>query len=180
MSASGRPCQVHELELAEALATQMSDLDGGTSSVPLRYLAECRRLAADISAARRYLELSRDAEGWDPSFSYSPRVSSSIQSALRDASSAAGNIVVDLPKILEQHLDQALPNRRVFLDYCHLTAEGYRGYGSSNGIGSPDGTDGQKNPAVSVTGQISLPSAQARRQGRVPGCGTQCTLPSEL
>lgn len=116
--------QKGELGLAEELAREMSTLDGGTSSVPLRILADCRRSAADISAARRYLELSRDAEGWDPSFSYSPRVSSSIQSALRDASSAAGNIVVDLPKILEQHLDQALPNRRVFLDYCHLTAEG--------------------------------------------------------
>lgn len=116
----------HQLVMAEELAKEMAELDGGTSSVPLRILAEQRRSAGDIAGARRYLELSRDAEGWDPSFSYSPRVSSSIQSALREASSAARNTVVDLPKVLEQHLDQALPDRRVFLDYCHLTAEGIR------------------------------------------------------
>jgi hypothetical protein len=106
----------------EALARQMSDLDGGTSSVPLRVLAECRRTAGDLQAARRYLELCRDAEGWDPSCSYSPRVSSSIQSALREAASARSR-VVDLPKVLEQYDGQALPNRRLFLDYCHLTSE---------------------------------------------------------
>lgn len=112
--------------LAQELAKQMSDLDGGTSSVPLRVLAECRRSAGDIAGTRRYLELCRDAEGWDPSFSYSPRVSASIQDGLREAASAASSIVVDLPKILEQHLDHQLPDRRVFLDYCHLTAEGLR------------------------------------------------------
>jgi hypothetical protein len=114
----------HQLDLAESLAKEMSDLDGSTSSVPFRILAECRRLASDARGARRYLEMCRDAEGWDPSFSYSPRVSASIQSALREAASAARNVVVDLPAILEHHLEGALPNRRVFLDYCHLTAEG--------------------------------------------------------
>jgi len=121
-----RALQQRQLGLAEELAQEMSILDGGTSSVSLRIMAQCRRSAGDIPGVRRYLELSRDAEGWDPSFSYSPRVSCSIQSALRAASSAARNTVVDLPKALEQHLNQALPNRRVFLDYCHLTTEGIR------------------------------------------------------
>ncbi len=116
----------HQLGMAEELAKEMSELDGGTSSIPLRILAEHRRSAGDIPGARRYLELSRDAEGWDPSFSYSPRVSSSIQSALREAASAPRNAVVDLPEVLEQHFDHALPDRRVFMDDCHLTSEGIR------------------------------------------------------
>jgi hypothetical protein len=110
--------------LAESLAAEMADLDGGTSSVPLRILAECRRSAQDPQEARRYLEMCRDAEGWDPSFSYSPRVSATIQSALREASAEAGNVVVDLPEIFARHLGGALPDRRLFLDYCHLSAEG--------------------------------------------------------
>ncbi len=116
----------HELGLAAKLANEMSVLDGGTSSVPLRTLAEYHRSAADLPGARRYLELCRDAEGWDPSFSYSPRVSCAIQRVLRETSSAPRNTVVDLPEVLEQHLDHALPNRRVFLDYCHLTSEGIK------------------------------------------------------
>jgi hypothetical protein len=114
----------HDHVRAEHLAKRMVDIDGGTSSVPLRILAECCESRGDVLGRRRYLELCRDAEGWDPSFSYSPRVSSSIQRALRGAASVSGNFVIDLPDVLSRHLNCALPDRRVFLDYCHLTAEG--------------------------------------------------------
>jgi hypothetical protein len=110
--------------LAHELASQMVALDGNTSSVPLRVLAECCRSARDLEGARRYLELCRDAEGWDPSFSLSPRVSSGVQNALREAALLPESLVVDLPNILSQHLNGQLPDRRIFLDYCHLTAEG--------------------------------------------------------
>ncbi len=68
--------------------------------------------------------MCRDAEGWDPSFAYTPRTSSTIQNSLREVASVPNNIVIDLPDILSRHLNDALPNRRIFLDYCHLTAEG--------------------------------------------------------
>jgi hypothetical protein len=121
---AGHALRAHDLVLAESAAKRMASLDGGTNAVPLRILAECCRPNGDISGTRRYLELARDAEGWDPSFAYSPRVSSSIQIALREAASGPSKVVVDLPDVLSQHLDNALPDRRVFLDYCHLTAEG--------------------------------------------------------
>lgn len=111
---------------AENLAEKMLELDGGTSSVPPRFLAECSFARRDLAAARRYLELCRDAVGWDPSFSYSPRVFSSIQKSLRKASALSGNAVVDLPEIFSRHLEGELPGRRMFLDYCHLTAEGIK------------------------------------------------------
>jgi hypothetical protein len=110
--------------LAEKFAREMVELDGGTNAVPLRVLAECCRLNADLQGTRRYLEMCRDAEGWDPSFMYSPRTSSSIQKALRGAASVAKNVVVDLPDLFDRFLNGGLPNRRLFLDYCHLTAEG--------------------------------------------------------
>jgi hypothetical protein len=108
----------------EKLAKRMTELDGGTSSVPLRLLAECSSARGDLAAARRYLELCREAEGWDPSFSYCPRVFSSIQEALREASALPGNAVVDLPEIFSRQLEGGLPGRRMFLDYCHMTSEG--------------------------------------------------------
>ena len=109
---------------AQNSAEQMTRLDGGTSSVPLRVLAECRHVQGDIAAERRYLELCRDAEGWDPSFSFCPRVFLSIQDALREASAFRGNAVIDLPEIFGRHLDGGLPGRQLFLDYCHMSAEG--------------------------------------------------------
>jgi hypothetical protein len=112
------------LILAEKLAGEMTELDGGTNSVPLRILAECYRSNADIQGARRYMEMCRDAEGWNPSFAYSPRTSIAIQNSLREAASVPNNVVVDLPEVFSRYLDDTLPGRRIFLDYCHLTAEG--------------------------------------------------------
>lgn len=109
---------------AENAAKQMVALDGGTNAAPFRILAECRRLNGDPAGARRYLELCRDAGGWDPSFSLCPRVSSTIQNALRDAALAHNNVVIDLPDMLNQRLSGAMPGRKMFVDYCHLTAEG--------------------------------------------------------
>ncbi len=109
---------------AEKLATQMFELDGGTSAIPLRCLAECASALGDPQAARHYMQLCRDAVGWDPSFSYCPRVFSPIQETLREAARGCGHAVIDLPQIFERHLEGALPDRRLFLDYCHMAAEG--------------------------------------------------------
>lgn len=93
-------------------AEQMTRLDGGTSSVPLRVLATCCHAQTDIAAERGYLELCREAEGWDPSFSFCPRVFLSTQKALREASALPGNAVVDLPEIFGRYLDGGLPSRQ--------------------------------------------------------------------
>src|SRR5262249_18510822 len=116
--------RAREFELADKLALQMTALDGGTNAVPLRILAENCRLRGDLEGARQYLEDGRDAESWDPSFSFSPRASSTVQRALREAATGYNNVVVDVPAVFKQHLGNALPDRRIFLDYCHHTAEG--------------------------------------------------------
>ncbi len=121
---ASRAMHGRNLLLAENSAKQMVELDGGTSSVPLRILAECCRSNGDLHGARRYLEMCRDAEGWDLSFSFSPRVSFSVQKALRDTASTPKNFVIDLPDLWSRYLNNAVPDRRIFLDYCHLTAEG--------------------------------------------------------
>ena len=83
--------------LAESLSKEMVRLDGATNAVPLRILAECCRSKGDLDGTRRYLEMCRDAEGWNPSFAYTPRTSVAIQSALRQAAAPPNHIVVDLP-----------------------------------------------------------------------------------
>ncbi len=113
-----------DLVTAENLAREMVNLDGGTNAAPLRILAECQRSHGDHRGTRRYLEMCRDAEGWNPSFAYTPRTSVTIQSALREAADGPNHLVVDLPDAFSRYLDGTPPNRRVFLDYCHLTAEG--------------------------------------------------------
>ncbi len=113
-----------DFSLASQLGKKMTELDGNTSAVPLRVLAECCKSAGDLEGTRQYLELSRDAEAWDPSFSLSPRISSVVQNVLREAALLPGSFVVDLPSVVSRHLGGQLPDRRIFLDYCHMTAEG--------------------------------------------------------
>jgi hypothetical protein len=123
---AGRAWRDGDAATVAKLAREMVELDGGTSAVPLRLLAQCSRAAGEHDEARRYLEMCRDADGWDPSFAYSPRTTAAIQCALREIASAPGNILVDAPDLLRRHLGGELPGRRVFLDYCHLTSEGIK------------------------------------------------------
>ena len=48
------------------------------------------------------------------------------QTALREEAAACGCDVVDLPQLFNDYLRGEIPNRRMFLDYCHLTTEGIR------------------------------------------------------
>ncbi|HET7085480.1 MAG TPA: hypothetical protein VFI23_11965 [Rhizomicrobium sp.] len=114
--------QARDFALAETLATRMMELDGGTTSVSPRILVECHRAKGDAVATRRFLEMCRDAEGWNPGFSYSPRISTALQDILREAAAIPGQAVVDLPRILEEQQGGGLPGRQMFLDYCHLSA----------------------------------------------------------
>jgi len=109
---------------AENVAEEMVEIDGATNAMPLRILAQCSRAEGDASVTRRYLEMARDADAWNPAFSYSPRITSVTQKVLREAASLHHDSVIDLPEILGKHLKSSVPDRRMFLDYAHLTAEG--------------------------------------------------------
>ena len=103
---ANRSFQQRDFHLAETLAQEMVDLDGGTNAAPLRILAECCRCRSDLRGTKRYLEMCRDAEGWNPAFAYTPRTSVTIQHALRAAGSGPGQIVVDLPEIFSRYLEE--------------------------------------------------------------------------
>jgi len=78
--------------------------------------------SATAGEARALLEAVRDAEIWRP-VQNTPRCFNVVQSTIRRCGASAGVGVVDLPVRFEEHT-RALPDRRLFLDYCHLTSEG--------------------------------------------------------
>lgn len=110
---------------AAAFAQRMIDIDQGTANYGLRMLADCRRRAGAFHEARRLLERARDARVWNSSHLTAPRAYSVTQQAIRDTAAAFHSPVVDLPRLFANHVE-GLPDRRLFLDYCHLTADGIR------------------------------------------------------
>ncbi|HKH46764.1 MAG TPA: hypothetical protein VKM72_19065 [Thermoanaerobaculia bacterium] len=113
------------LDEAEALASEMVELDGGTAASGWTLLADCARARGDLAAARTCLEKARDAHIWDVTHQ-TPRVLSLTQQALRGCAMPGRIAVVDLPHCFADWQHGGLPDRRLFLDYCHLSSEGIR------------------------------------------------------
>jgi len=124
--AADRAFAAGDLAQAAEQARRMVEIDQGVAVAGLYLLAACSRLSGDLEAARRSLELARDAVIWDPSRNITPRAYGAAQEALRGEAARQGSILVDLPLVFREHLGGAIPDRRLFLDYCHLTAEGMR------------------------------------------------------
>lgn len=113
-----------DLRSAERAAKRMNRLDEGTNPTAWEILGRCRLRNGDPRRARRLLEQARDALVIEDLF-HPPAPFSVVQEALRGAA-GSGIEVVDLPKVFEAHLSGSVPDRRLFLDYCHLSAEGVR------------------------------------------------------
>lgn len=112
-----------QYERVPALVEQMLALDGGGAPRSLEMLAECRVAAGATAEARALFERARDASLSIP-VRRSPRCFAVVQDTLRAAAGAHGIACVDLPRRFEEYLDGALPDSRLFHDYCHLTVEG--------------------------------------------------------
>lgn len=120
--------QEGDFKKAADFANSMIELDEGVTASGWYILAQCHLNAGDVETARHDLESARDAVIWDSftSRSVSPRAFSVVQQALRAGAITHGNGLVDLPVIFKEKLKGELPDRRLFLDYCHLTSEGMR------------------------------------------------------
>jgi hypothetical protein len=109
---------------AAVLAEQLTALDKGTAKAGLYALAECRREMGRIDQARSLLEQARDADTWDPASNLVPKAPLAVQDSLRAGAAKHGLALVDLPRVFEAHSAGGLPDRRLFLDYCHMAQEG--------------------------------------------------------
>jgi hypothetical protein len=108
---------------AEA-AERMLLLDQGSCPTSHRLLAIARRLQGRWSDAAAAARDEVSISSWHGDFLHGPRVSQASQAALRRGAARFGFGLVDLPAIFAEHTEAALPDRRLFLDYCHLTEEG--------------------------------------------------------
>ncbi|HEX6903343.1 MAG TPA: hypothetical protein VF789_26740 [Thermoanaerobaculia bacterium] len=149
------------LDEAAALAREMVDLDGGTAASGWTILADCARDTGDLSAARTCLEKARDAHLWDLNYQ-TPKAVSVIQQALRDCALPGRISVLDLPSCFKLWQGGELPGRRLFLDYCHLSAEGIRVAMAATALKVADLLDaGRARPGIeSLVNEIPPPSPE--------------------
>ena len=110
---------------AARLATQLTALDEFTSPVGPSMLARCHLHSGATAKAREQFELARDTCRTLP-LRLPPGCARTIQEGLRASAARHGFHIIDLPQLMGDHLDGELPDRRLFLDYCHLTSEGVR------------------------------------------------------
>jgi hypothetical protein len=110
---------------AARTAHAMLDLDGGGNPASWRLLARARMGAGDDRAAAVAARAEIDAAAYPGlAFLGAPQATSLAQDLLREAARRHGFAGVDLPELFAAHTGSPLPGRRLFLDYCHLTAEG--------------------------------------------------------
>ena len=127
--ALARPGASHFANRGEAaeLAREMIRLDGGLCPTSHRLLA---RAAAGLGRLDEAAEAARaevDAARYPLlAFLDAPRARAADQELLRREARRHGFLVADLPVVFAEHTGTPLPGRRLFLDYCHLSAEGMR------------------------------------------------------
>jgi len=106
-------------------AEAMLDLDGQGNPTSWRLLARARMGAGDERAAAKAARAEIDAAAYPTlAFLGAPQATTPAQDLLRQAARRHGFASVDLPEVFALHTGSPLPGRRLFLDYCHLTAEG--------------------------------------------------------
>jgi hypothetical protein len=102
------------------------DLDRGTCAQSRYLWAEHQESIGRPNAeVRRTLEEARDASIWNPR-ALPSRALRVLQETLRTECLHLGFHIVDLPKEFDRYLKTGLPDRRLFLDNCHLSHEGIR------------------------------------------------------
>ena len=120
-----RHLEAGQFDAALTAASDLLTLDEGQCPTTHRLRATALAALGCPEEAREACEAEVDAGNYATmAFLDAPRISSAGQQLLRDEASRRGFAVVDLPRIFRQHTGDALPDRRLFLDYCHLTAEG--------------------------------------------------------
>jgi hypothetical protein len=111
---------------AARAATAMIALDGGANPTPWRLLALAHLGRGDEPAAAAAARAEIDAAAY-PNLALlgAPQATTLARDLLRQAAGRHGFALVDLPAVFAAHTASPLPGPRLFLDYCHMTAEGF-------------------------------------------------------
>jgi tetratricopeptide (TPR) repeat protein len=114
-------------DFAGAIETvqKMRELDGGDCASTWRLLARAHLGLGDIEEARQSCLAEIDAARYATLATLSaPQATTAARELLRDLARRHGFLAVDLRETFAEHTGSNLPDRRLFLDYCHLTLEG--------------------------------------------------------
>lgn len=99
-------------------AEAMLELDGGSCPTTWRLLGAQRLAVGDVEGARQAFQAEVDSARYATlGFLSAPQATTQARELLRELSARHGFTAVDLRGVLH-------PDRRSFLDYCHLTLEG--------------------------------------------------------
>jgi hypothetical protein len=110
---------------ALAAARAMRALDGGACATSWRLLARAETGLGDVEAARCSCRAEIDAAPYATlAFLSAPQATTAAREILLESARRHGFVTVDLRQVFADHAGPALPGRRLFLDYCHLTLEG--------------------------------------------------------
>jgi hypothetical protein len=83
--------------------------------------AECSLLNGDTNDARKYLRDAIENKMYQTS---SPGITATLQEQIRTMCRQYNFQLIDLPSVFQQHLENGIPGREIFLDYCHMTVRG--------------------------------------------------------
>lgn len=151
--------QEKNFKVASESAEKMVELDQKTCVAGLYILAQCSRLQGTADEARSHLECARDTIIWDP-FKHTPRPYAVTQNILREEAGKHEHQIVDLPELFKEYLKGALPDRRLFLDYCHLTGKGLRIAMAAAASCILQAFEGTKVPWSELARQSAAPSSR--------------------
>lgn len=106
-------------------AHRMIELDGCTCPSSQRVLARARLGSGDVEGCKRACRAEVDANQYSTlCFLGAPQATPLVQAILEKAALHHGFSIVDLRRNFDHWAPGQLPGRRLFLDYCHLTARG--------------------------------------------------------
>lgn len=119
--------QNRDFQAVEKVAWEMVDLDGGSNPTPFRLLAHALAARGRDADARDAAISEVDAVHYPLlAFLGAPQATSTARELLSRGADEHGFTAVDLRRVFAGATGQALPGRRLFLDYCHLTPEGMK------------------------------------------------------
>lgn len=103
----------------------MRDLDGDACASTWRLLARAYLGLGSLEEARQACLAEIDAARYATLATLSaPQATTAARELLREEARRHGFLALDLRRTFAEHTGSPLPDRRLFLDYCHLTLEG--------------------------------------------------------
>ena len=171
-----------DFERAAQLAHRMIEIDHGLCVAPFYILADCSRQANDTEAEREFLMSARDAANWDLSKTTVPRPYTAMQEAVREETRKHDIQVIDLPALFKEHLNGGIPDRRLFLDYCHVTTEGIQVAMGAAASCILRAMKGIERPWYALAGEQVAPAAETESEASFLAAITNahCSQPSDL